>query len=102
MPAIGSLEKLPSEYDDGADEAAVDVDRAAAHAGDDAGLGQRSALEPGQNQIAPRAHDVLDDAEDVGLEFLDLRAVEDGAADADHAGPDLGDRHQRRARASIR
>ena len=27
------------------------------------------------------------------LEFLHLRAIEDGSTDADHTGPDLGDAH---------
>ena len=45
------------------------------------------------------ADDVLEHAEDVGLELLDVRAVEDRPADADHAGPDLRDAHLRRRRA---
>ncbi len=57
---------------------------------------QRPAFEPGEDQVALRADDVFDDAEDVGLELLDLRAVENRPADADHAGPDLGNRHLRR------
>ena len=56
---------------------------------------ERAAFEPGENQVALRADDVFDDAEDVGLELLDLRAVEDRPADADHAGPDFGDGHLR-------
>ena len=80
---------------DGADEAAVDVDRAAAHSGDDAGLGERSAFEPRQNHVPARAHDVFDDADDVGAEFFDAGAGENGVANAHHAGPDLGDRHER-------
>ena len=45
-----------------------------------------------------RADDVLEHAEDVGLELLDVRAVEHRPADADHAGPDLVDVHLRRRR----
>ena len=40
-----------------------------------------------------RADDVLENAEDVGLEFLDVRAVEDRMADADHARTDVFDVH---------
>ena len=36
--------------------------------------------------------DVLEDADDLDLELLDLRALEDGAADADHAGADVVER----------
>ena len=43
-----------------------------------------------------RADDVLENADDVRLEFLDVRAVEHGAADAHHAGSDLADAHLRR------
>ena len=42
-----------------------------------------------ENQVAVRADDVLEHADDVGLEFLDVRAVEDRVADADHAGTDV-------------
>ena len=41
----GFRRKRPEGIRHGADEAAVHVDRAAAHAGDDAGLGQRAAAE---------------------------------------------------------
>ena len=58
MPAIGSFENCPSEYDDGADEATVDIDRAPAHAGDHACIGERSTFELGENQVAARADDV--------------------------------------------
>ncbi len=40
-----------------------------------------------------RADHVLEHANDVGFEFLDVGAVEDGTADADHARPDLIDAH---------
>ncbi len=87
------LRKAAERVRHGADQAAVDVDRAAAHAGDDAGVGERSAFELGENQVAVRPDDVLEDADDVGLEFFDVRAVEYGATDADHAGPDVVHAH---------
>ena len=58
-------------------------------------VGQRSAFEPGEDQVALRADDVLDDADDVGFELLDARAFEDRVADADHARPDFRDTHLR-------
>ena len=66
------VEKLPSEYDTAPMSLPVDVHRAAAHAGDDPGLRQRPAFEPREDQVALRADDVFDDAEDVGLKVLDL------------------------------
>ena len=92
MPAIGSLENWPERIRDRADQPAVDVDGAAAHPGDDAGLGERATFEPGQDQIAPRADDVAQHAEDVNLEFLQPITLEDSATDADHAGLELVDR----------
>jgi hypothetical protein len=77
----------------GANQSAVDVDRAAAHAGDDAGVRERPAFELGQDQVPVRADYIFEYADDVRLELLDVGAVEDGPADADHAGPDLVDPH---------
>ena len=59
---------------DGAEQLAVDVDRAAAHAGDDAGLVQVQAGQPAQDQVAAGAG-VLQDAEHLGVERLDLGAL---------------------------
>ena len=85
MPAIGSFENWPERIRHGADQAAVDIDRAAAHAGDDAGVGERAALEPREDQIAARADDVAQDAKDVDLELVEPIALEYRPADADHA-----------------
>ena len=48
------LREAAERVGDRADQPSVDVDRAAAHAGDDAGLGERSAFEPRENQVALR------------------------------------------------
>ena len=61
---------------------------------------RRPAFEPREDQIALRPLDVPQHAEDVDLEVLELGALEDGAADADHARLDLVDRHQRRGGAT--
>ena len=55
MPAIGSVGELAERVRHGTDEPAVDVDGATAHAGNDAGLGQRTAFEPGEDEIPARA-----------------------------------------------
>ena len=102
MPAIGSFENAPERVRHGADEPAVDVDRTAAHPGDDAGGRQRSAFEPRQNQIPVRADDVFDDAKNLHREFVDAGAFEHCAADAHHAGANLGHAHLRRGRADDR
>ena len=70
--------------------------------GDDAGVGERAAFEPGQDEVAVRPDDVLEDAEDVDLEFLDARAVEHGPADADHARAGSPDPHLGRSGAPDR
>jgi hypothetical protein len=88
----GFAGKLPQRVRDGADQPAIDVHRAAAHSGDDARRGERSALEPRQDQAAAGADDVLEDAEDVDLEILDPRAFEYGPADSFHAGSDFFER----------
>ena len=89
------LRKLSNRVGDCADQASVDVDRASAHALGDARLREPGALEPRENQIAARALHVSQDADDVDLEVLELRAFEDGAAHTDHAGLDLFHRHER-------
>ena len=78
---------------------AVDVHRTAAHASDDAGVGERSAFEPRQNQVAVRADHILEHAENMGFELFDSSAVEYGSADGHHPGPDVLGAH--RARRSL-
>ncbi len=78
-----------------ADQAAVDVDRAAAHARGHSGLRERSTLEAREDEVAVRTLDVPQDPENVDLELLKIRPLEDGAPDTDHARLDLADRHQR-------
>ncbi len=93
-PGDRFLRKAAERVRHGADQLAVDVDRAAAHAGNHAGMGQWTAFELGENQVAVCADDVFEHADDVDLEFLDVRAVEDGPADADHPRPDVCDAHR--------
>ena len=95
MPAIGSFANWPMEYDDCADQPAVHVYRASAHAGNDAGVGERSTFELGENQTPPRTLNVAEHAEDVDLEFLKLSALKHRVAGAGHAGLHLVQRHQR-------
>ena len=95
MPAIASFGNWPELIGHGADQPAVDVDRAAAHPGDDAGLGQRAAFELGQDEVALRRHHALERADDPDGELLDGVAAEDGAPDADHARADFRHRHHR-------
>ena len=97
MPGDRFLGKRAERVRHGADQLAVDVDRAAAHAGDDAGLGERSAFELGEDQIAAGSDDVPKHADDVDFEFFDLVALPDGVAGGHHAGLDLVDRVVRRS-----
>ena len=57
----------------GADQPAIDIDRAAAHARHDPGMFERAAREPRQNQRFLGA-DVIQHAQDLDLEFVDLAA----------------------------
>jgi hypothetical protein len=82
----------------GTNQFPVDVHGAAAHAGGHAGLRQRATFEPGEDQIALRTLDVVENAENVCLEFLEVGAFEHGTADTDHARFDFVDRHERRRR----
>ncbi len=74
-----------------AHEPAVDEDGAAAHAGDDAGLGEGPALEAGEDEALAGADGVLEDPEDPHAELVDAGSLEDGAADAPHAGAHVGE-----------
>src|SRR5262249_12583203 len=78
---------------DGTDETTVDVDRASAHTGNDTGICQRTAFEPGQNQVAVGANNVFQYPQDVGPELLDPRARDHRAPDGDHATANLLDTH---------
>ena len=75
---------------DGAEQLAVDRDRTAAHAGDDAGLLQSQSRKAAQHHVASGAG-VLEDAQHFGVELLDLGSLHDGAADALHAGANVID-----------
>ncbi len=63
-----------------ANQAPVHVNRAAAHALHDAGLRERPAGEPRQNDGLP-GPDVFEHAQDLHLEFLDFVALENRLAD---------------------
>ena len=75
---------------DGADELAVNIDGAAAHAGDDTAvvLHHRAVDDAGEDLVTAQIG-VSQDAEDFEVELLDLDAVEHAAADGLVAGADL-------------
>ena len=62
----------------------------------DPGRRQRTTLEPSNDQIAPWADGILQNADDGGAEFLLQVAGKHGAANADHAGLELVHREERR------
>ena len=98
MPGDRLRRERPDRVRHRADQPAVDVNRAAAHPGGDAGFRQRTALEPRQDQIAVRPLDVAQHADDVRLELLEVGALEHRAADADHSWLDFVERHEWRGR----
>ena len=71
-----------------AHQPAIDIDRAAAHARHDPGMFERPAREPRQDERFLGA-DVIQHAQDLDLEFVDLAARKDGPAGAAHAGLDV-------------
>jgi hypothetical protein len=73
---------------DSAEQFAVDIDRAAAHALQNAGLGQWPAAEPGQNDGLLWAQ-ILEHAEDFDLELFDAVTLEDSPADAMEPGANV-------------
>ena len=78
---------------DGADEPAVDVDGASAHALNDSCPREGTALETCQDQASLGTVDVVEDTDHVNSEFLTGRAFEDRHTDADHSGLHLCQRH---------
>jgi hypothetical protein len=75
-----------------ADELAVDVDRAAAHAGDDPALVQFRREQLGDDQVLVGS-ELVKDAQHLEFEGFDGAALEDGFALAFHPGPDLRQFH---------
>src|SRR5262245_17478017 len=75
---------------DGAEQLALDIDRAARPAGDDAALLQIATGEAGEYQVAAGAG-IFQNAENLGVEFFDLRPPDYGLADAFHAWADVVD-----------
>lgn len=71
-----------------AEEFTVNINRAAAHALEHAGFGQRTAAEAGENDRL-LWRDIFKDTEDLDLELFDTAALEDGTADAAEAWVDF-------------
>ena len=83
---------------DRAHQLAVDVDRAAAHAGDDAGELDARILGADQDDVL-LGQEVPHHRDDPDLERLRLGALEDGERLADHPRLHVGERHDGRRRA---
>ena len=86
--------KGPDRIRHGTNQAAVDIDRTAAHPGGDTSLRQRASLEPREDQVAVRSLHVVKNAKYVGFELLQLRAFEDGSPDSGHPGFDFAHGHE--------
>jgi hypothetical protein len=52
-------------------------------------VGQRPAFELGENQVAPRANDIAQNADDVDLEVIQPVPLEDGPTRGHHARAQL-------------
>jgi hypothetical protein len=70
---------------------AIEVDGAAAHAGDDTSVLDFGAFELDEDDGLLRTEKVVQDAEDFEIEFFDLIAREDGVGVTLHARADLAE-----------
>src|ERR1700687_250328 len=77
---------------EGACELAFQVDGAAAHAGNDAGVLDFGAFKLDEDDGLARAEEIGHDADDFEVELFDLVAGEDGVGVAMHARLDLAER----------
>ena len=84
---------------DGAGEFPIDIDRAAAHPLHDAGFGQGSTGKASENQRLPGS-DIVENAQNFDLKFLDFPAFEHRPADCSLAGVDNLKPHNTRLRPS--
>jgi hypothetical protein len=73
---------------DGAEQFAVNVNRTSAHALHDASFLERAAAQASQYDALLRS-EIFHYSEDFDLEIFDAIVMEDSAADAVHAGPDI-------------
>ena len=87
------LGELADAIRDRPDQLAIDVNRAAAHARDHAGVFDLGAVQTRQNDVGLRAGHVAQHAENFDVHGLRLHAFEDGVGDAVHAGFHLVFRH---------
>ena len=71
---------------------AVEINWAAAHASDDAGMFDFGAFQLNEDDGLFGAHEIVQHAEDFQVEFLNLVPGKDGIGVALHAGPDLAKR----------
>ncbi len=85
----GLFGKLANTISDGADQLAVNVNRAATHAGDHAEILDFLAVQPRQDDVGFRASHVAQHAQDLDIHRFRGHAFEDGIGHAVHAGLDL-------------
>ena len=83
---MASFVKLPKLQRQRAGQLSVEIDWAAAHPGDDAGLLHFVAEQPDQNDVQLRAHGVVQDTDHFEIDLFDLIALENRIGDALHAG----------------
>jgi hypothetical protein len=83
------LGEFPDAIRDGAHQLAVNVDRAAAHAGHDAGVFHLLAMQARQDHVGLRTRHIAQHAQNFHFHRLRRYAFEDGVGYAVHAGFDL-------------
>ena len=90
----GFLGELADAVGERAEQLAVDIDGAAAHAFDHAGVFGFGAVELGEDQVLAGAARAAQYAQDLNLHGLGGGALEDGPRRAGHAGADLAEREK--------
>jgi hypothetical protein len=88
----GLLAELSDAIAERADELAVDIDGAAAHACDDAGVLGFRAVQAGKDKVLSGADGVVEHAEDLDGQWLGHHALEDRVGDAGEAAMHVGER----------
>ena len=87
----GFLGELADAVGERTGQLAVDIDGAAAHAFDDAGVFGLIAVKPGEDEVLAGSARAVQDAEDFDLHGFGSGALKDCPGDAGHAGTNLAE-----------
>src|SRR6185437_12087506 len=89
------LREFPDSERNRARELAVEIDRAAAHSGNNAGVLGLGPTQADKNNVALRSIGVLQHTQNLDWHWFRLSALKNGIGDTMHSGLDLGQREGR-------